>query len=276
VFESFQYKPFISLNSSFLQNQKPFLVFFCHTIFRFSEQRVFFSTLSNQTFDTYSFNSVISYFSIHHIICISYISGLFLGGIFFDLCGRARIFKIIEYLFIILRVPPSDWKKEVDKWTKRFIIAFVIRTIPFYTIDNLVFSSFGFFGRDTEIRRQVSRNAFRYSIDRGKVWSVLFEGRHILGEDSYGRSAPDIIRKPWHISRLAVEATRDLVDETYRTQVSSQRVDIIYLGTLERNIFEWLEIHNQDNSVNDSNKQKPVKEKVDDENINYGIQITYD
>merc|ERR1712224_762635 len=115
----------------------------------------------------------------------------------------------------------------MDLWTKRLRTGCLVRIIPFYRADNLTFSSLGFFGRDTELRRQVSRNAFSYSIDRDKPRiSSLFEGRNILGEDSYRRSAPDIIHEPWVLNRLAVEATRDLVDETYRTQFSSQRVDM--------------------------------------------------
>jgi hypothetical protein len=70
--------------------------------------------------------------------------------------------------------------------------------------------------------------------------SILSESRNVMGRDRYGRPSPDIIREPLYISRIAVEASRDLVDETYRTQQTNQRVDNIYLGSLERKIFEWL------------------------------------
>jgi hypothetical protein len=244
------------------------MIFFLHMIYRWSEQRVFFRTFGNQTLDTSNFNSVISYFSIQHIICLSYIAGLLLGGLFFDFLLAARLFKGIEYFFLNTGLPPSEWKQKIHTWTTRLIVACIIRRVPFYRADNLVFSSLGFFGRDTELRRQVSRNAFSYSIDRDKPSiSSLFEGRYILGEDSYGRSAPDIIHEPWFLNRLAVEATRDLVDETYRTQFSSQRVDIVYLGALERKISEWLGLLNQNNSTFFDDEQKPVKNKLDKKRV---------
>jgi hypothetical protein len=96
--------------------------------------------------------------------------------------------------------------------------------------------------------------------------SILFEGRNIIGEDCYGRPAPDIIREPVVISRLAVETKRDLVDETYRTQQTNQRVDIVYLGALERKIFDWLSIRNpKGSSLMDSHSRTatlPVKEPI--------------
>jgi hypothetical protein len=242
------------------------IIIILHRRYRFSDHRVFFSVIGNQTLDTYSFNSILSYFSITNSIYISYILGIFLGGLFFDLLIVSILFRRTEYSFVKLRVPPSDWKKKIDTWTKRIRVGCVIRTIPFYRTDSLIFSSVGFFGRDTELRRHVSRNIFSYPSDPGKPLSHFFEGRNILGEDNYGRSAPDIIREPpWLLSRLlTTELRHDLIDETYRTQIVSQRVDIVYLGTLERKISEWLEVRSE-KSRNESskliNKEKKKEEK---------------
>jgi len=153
----------------------------------------------------------------------------------------------VEWVLLTLGPPPIEYKILINKWTRRFIIAGAFRRIPFYSADYLVFSSFGFFGRDTELVRIVTRKVFNYPIVPGEPLSILFEGRNVIGEDSYGRPAPDIIRKPWQIGRMAIEASRDLVDETYRTQNVSQRVDNVYLGILERKIFEWLAVRSQDN-----------------------------
>jgi hypothetical protein len=254
------------------QEKKRITIFLSHFTYAWSEQRVFFSTFSNQTFDVHSINSVISYFSTQSYVFIAYILGLFLGGLFLDFCLTLITFKAIEYLFIRFGLPPSDWKRTINNWTKRFIIACLLRSVPFYSADNLIFSSLGFFGRDTELRRQVSRSAFSYSININGRISPIFDGRYILGEDSYGRSAPDIIHEPWMVSRLAVEASRDLVDETYRTRFSNQRVDMIYLGALERKIVDWLGIRDQEN-IEKKNIEKKDESVLVKEPVRKGLNI---
>jgi hypothetical protein len=255
--------------------KKIFIIFFLHGRYSWSDQRTFFNTIGNQTIDTYTFTSVISYFSIQNSIYFYYLSGLFLGGLLFDLLTIRRFFKRIEYFFVKLLVPPSDWKKKIDIWTKRLRTGCLVRIIPFYRAENLTFSSLGFFGRDTELRRQLSRNIFSYPLHKNENLSPLFEGRNILGGDSYGRSSPDILREPpWLLGRsLAAELTHDLIDETYRTRIASQRVDIVYLGTLERKISEWLELRNQksiiseDQSSTIQNKKKKREKKKEEEPI---------
>jgi hypothetical protein len=75
-----------------------------------------------------------------------------------------------------------------------------------------------------------------------------------MSEEKYGRSSPDIIREPVHISRLVTEFGRDLVDETYRTQHINQRViNINPVGVLERKIITVLQ--KKKNSIA-SNKNK--------------------
>jgi hypothetical protein len=245
-------------------NQSILFIFIRHIIYAISEYGTFFRVFRNQTLNTYDFTFVISYFSSNFKIIFIYVRGLFFGGLFFDLFFTARIFRIIENVLKKLYFSPSEWKRKINIWTKRIIVGYFIRRIPFYTIDSLIFSSFGFFGRDTELRRRVSRNAFSYSIDQGRQPSILFEGRYVIGEDSYGRPAPDIIHKPWHLSRLAIEASRDLVDETYRTQQTNQRVDRVYLGNLERKIFDWLDVRNSKNLTN-SDKVKTIKRNKNSE-----------
>ena len=88
----------------------------------------------------------------------------------------------------------------------------------------------------------------------GKPVSILIEGRNVIGEDSYGRPAPDIAHEPIQISRLAVEVISDLVDKIYRTQQIGQRVDVIYLGTIERKLSDWLSVRiRKKNFVNEKN-----------------------
>jgi hypothetical protein len=224
------------------------LIFFIHLAFSWIDQISLFNIFRNFTFNIQDFITAQSYFSFGPLVSFSYRVGLFLGGLFFDLCFIIIALRIREYFRRNLRIPKSNWKKIVNTWAGRFIIALSFRRIPFYGADYLSFSIFGFFGRDIELRQRVTRNVFSYPIIPGRPLSILFEGRNVIGEDSYGRPAPDILREPWQISRLALEVRQDLVEETYRTQQTNQRVDNIYLGVLEKKIFEWLALRTPESS----------------------------
>ena len=219
-----------------------FFVIFTHFLYSYVESGTFFGTFINQTCNIREFFGNLLLFS--YFSKIRYGIGLFWGGLFFDFFFRIIAFVSFEMIFSKLRHPPTEWKQTFHKLTSCFILSFSFRRIPYYSSDYLLFSSMGFFGRDTELSRRVSQNAFSYSIRPGIPLSILFEGRNIIGEDCYGRSSPDILHEPLVMSRLAIEPKRDVVDETYRTQQTNQRVDSIYLGTLERKIFEWLSVRN--------------------------------
>jgi hypothetical protein len=249
----------VAVKHSF-RSRYPFFIIFVHFCYAWTELGTFFGTLTNQTFNV--FNDL-SQFSYGSITSFSYRRGLFLGGLFFDFFFRATVLIGLERVLLKFRYPPIKWKQEIHRLTRYFIVSLSFRRIPYYGSDYLSFSSLGFFGRDTELRRIVSRSAFDYSIVQGRVLSILFEGRNVIGEDGYGRPSPDILHRPWQISRLAIEVKRDLVDETYRTQQTNQRVDSVYLGTLERKIFEWLTVRNpknptSDQVVNDQNKKAAI------------------
>jgi hypothetical protein len=188
--------------------------------------------------------------------------GLFLGGLFFDLCFITRVLRVREYFRLRFQDQRSKWKKKINTWISRIIIALSIRRVPFYSADYLAFSVLGFFGRDIELRQRVTRNVFSYPIIPGKRISNLYEGRNVIGEDSYGRPSPDILREPWQIGRLAIEASRDLVEETYRTQFVNQRVDIVYLGVLEQKIFEWLAFRNPERVPFSRKKESSNREQI--------------
>jgi hypothetical protein len=197
-----------------------------------------------RTLEKLIFSTSVSYFSFGFVNSSRYLLGIFFGGLFYDFCFRVRTLRITENLLLRLRCHPSEWKKHLHKWTRRLLLTLSLRTIPIFGINHLAFRGLGFSARDTELRRSITRNVFSYPIAPGIPLSILFEGRNIMGEDRYGQPAPDIIREPRLISRLAIETRRDLVDETYRTQQTNQRVDNVYLGTLERKIFEWLAVRN--------------------------------
>jgi hypothetical protein len=234
------------INSAF-QNRYLFFVRFVHFYYSWIELGTFFRTLANQTFNIQKFSD--NFLHLSYSSKIRYRRGLFLGGLFFDFLFRIIALVRLEKIFSRFRYPPTEWKLRFHKLTGYLIISFSFRRVPYYSADYLLFNSIGFFGRDTELRRRVSQSAFSYTIRPGMPLSILFEGRNVIGEDSYGRSTFDMIRKPLVISRLAVEAKRDLVDETYRTQQTNQRVDSVYLGTLERKIFDWLSIRNPKGST---------------------------
>jgi len=248
----------IVVNSAF-QSRYLFFVIFVHFLYSWTELGTFFGTFVNQTFNIQRFSGNLLYSSYSYKV--RYRRGLFLGGLFFDFLFRIIVLIRIETVFSRFRYPPTEWKQSLHKLTSYLIISFFFRRIPYYSSDYLLFSSIGFFGRDTELRRAVSRSAFSYP-----PLSILFEGRNVIGEDCYSRPAPDIIREPVVISRLAVETKRDLVDETYRTQQTNQRVDIVYLGALERKIFDWLSIRNPKGSTLIDSQSKtatlPVKEPI--------------
>jgi hypothetical protein len=224
------------------RSRYPFFIVFVHFFYSWTELGTFFGTFVNQTCTIREFPGDPLHFS--YISEIGYRIGLFLGGLFFDFCFRIVTLIRFERLFLKLHYPPTEWKRIIHKLTSYFMISFSFRRIPYYSADYLLFSSIGFFGRDSELSQRVSKRAFSYPIRPGRPLSILFEGRNVIGEDCYGRPSPDIIHKPLVISRLAIEAKRDLVDETYRTQQTNQRVDSVYLGNIERKIFEWLSIRN--------------------------------
>ena len=80
-----------------------------------------------------------------------------------------------------------------------------------------------------------------------------------MSEEKYGRSSPDIIREPVHISRLVSEFDRDLVDEAYRTQHINQRVvNINPIGVLEQKITTVLQ-EKKNFIVSNKNKIQNIK-----------------
>jgi hypothetical protein len=222
------------------QRQNLVFIFLVHLRYAWTEQRTFFSAFKRKTLDVNVFAGAFFYSSQSHIASFSYGRGLLLGGLFFDCCFRARFLRRIEGLFSTFRCHPLERRQRVQKWTRRFILSCLFRRASFYTADHLVFSPLGFSERDSELSRRVTRNAFSYPMTPGKPVSILIEGRNVIGEDSYGRPAPDIVHEPVQISRLAVEVTNDLVDGIYRTQQIGQRVDVVYLGAIERKLSDWL------------------------------------
>jgi hypothetical protein len=232
----------------FFQYRYLFYVRFGHRSYAWIELGTLFRTFSGQAFDIQEFSNSFLNLLFNPKLFVSYGVGFFFGGLFFDFLFRIRAFISLKRFFLRFHCPPIEWKQKFHQITRYFIVAFSFIGIPYYSADYLFFSSLGLFGRDTEIGQRVTRNAFNYPITPGKPLSFLFEGRNIMGEDSYGRPSPDIIRSK-EIGRLAIEASRDLVDETYRTQQTNQRVDSVYLGALERKIFEWLSIRNPKNST---------------------------
>lgn len=153
-----------------------------------------------------------------------------------------RTLGIIEKLLFIRRHPRTEWPQKIHTWTNQIAIAFVFRSTLVYSVDNMICSSLGFFGRDSEIRNRVTKLAFTCQIRPDIPISILFEGRNVFEVDNYRRSAPDVRREPWLLGNLPIESRCDFVDETYRTHQTNQRVDNIYLGALERKIVEWLAI----------------------------------
>nr|BBI28656.1 hypothetical chloroplast RF1 [Dinophyceae sp. MRD-151] len=245
---------------AFSQNNNIVSIFLVHLIFSWTDQVNLFRAFRNFTFSVQDFVITQSYFSFGYLVSFSYRIGLFLGGLFFDLCFMRVAIVIREYFRLQFNDSRTKWKKKISVWASRIIIAFSIRRIPFYSADYLTFSIFGFFGRDIELRQRVTRNVFSYPI-KLPFLSPLFEGRYVIGEDSYGRPAPDILREPWEIGRLAIEASRDLVEETYRTQHINRRVDSVYLGVLEQKIFEWLAFRNPENSIPSRKNETLDREK---------------
>jgi hypothetical protein len=264
--------------SFFSRSKNLLFIFVWHWFYALIGQRKLFGTFRNQALGPQSFIGQLSYFLREPKHLSNYAIGLFLGGLFFDLCYIIVVLKVTERLLLNLQYAPLDWNQAIHKWTRRFIISISFRTLPFYSSDYLAFSSFGFFGRDTELRRRVTRNTFSCSTKPGIPISILFEGRNVLSEDDCNRAAPDILREPWSIGLLAVETRRDFVDETHRTQQTNQRVDSVYLGFLERKIFEWLamrrdkgpESQDKTNSSDNNKKQKSRNKKNGKESHNTG------
>ena len=228
----------------FTQNRRLIYIFFFHFLCAWDEERMIFGMFKNQTFVNIFFSISISYFSLSLVISLNYLLGTFFGSLFYDFCFRMRFLRITENLILRLRHSPFKWKEKLHKWTSKLLITLSFRIVPFYGANYLAFNGLGFSDRDTELRRNITRNIFSYSIVPGRPLSILFERRNVIGEDSYGQSTPDTLREPWQINRLSVETRRDLVDETYRTQQTNQRVDNVYLGIFERKIFEWLTVRN--------------------------------
>merc|ERR1712216_378171 len=231
-------------SENFMKNRNLIYIFLFHFFYAWSEERTIFGILKNQAFDNTFFSTSVSHFSFGLVTSLSYLFGIFFGSLFYDFCFRIRFLRVTENLVLRLRYPPSKWKESFHKWTSKLLITLSLRVVPLYGVNHLVFGGLGLSARDTELRRNVTRNVFSYPIVPGRPLSILFEGRNVMGEDSHGQSAPDVLREPWQISRLSVETRRDLVDETYRTQQINQRVDNVYLGTLERKILEWLTVRN--------------------------------
>jgi hypothetical protein len=137
------YKSESNIFKKLREYQNLFYIFFLHLAYSWTEQITFFGTFRNQSFDAQIFSA--SCYSIERSISFSYLFGLFLGGLFYDLCFRIRILRRIEKVLLFWKCPPFEWKQIIHKWTIRFIIRFSFRSIPFYTADYLVFSGFGFF-----------------------------------------------------------------------------------------------------------------------------------
>jgi hypothetical protein len=225
-----------------------FSTFFLHFIYAWTEKSVFFGTLVNQTLDI---TSPVYYYTRDIATSLNYTGGILFGGLFFDFFFRRVALKIIEFFLLRFRCPSSEWKHIVHTGTRRFIVALSLRRVPLYSSDYLLLSSFGFFGRDTELRRCLTRTTF--SLPRNATPPIMFEGRNVIGGDRYNRPTDDVLRDP-RIGRLAVEARHDLVDETYRTQQINQRVDNVYLGAIERKIFDWLAVRAPKNLASSNKK----------------------
>jgi len=167
--------------------------------------------------------------------------GLLCGGLRRDAFLLAGGLALVERRLFWFRCPPEAWRRTVDQWSTRRVVALARATLPFYTADYLFLGPLGFNGRDTDLSRALSRRAFSVPLPRpNEPVSIQFEGRNVLTTDSFGRTAPDVVRDPWHRAQLAVESVRDGIDETYTTRTSNQRVDAVYLGSLERAVFDWL------------------------------------
>jgi hypothetical protein len=262
-FKKVKYKRII-FNSD---NYRVLFVFFIHIIYAWCEKGILFSVFGGQILDASGFSSALSYFSIDQKIYLAYVIGLFWGGLFFDFVFRARILSIIETILIKFYFSPADWKGTIHKWTVQIILAYSVRRIPFYRGDTLISSSFGFYGRDTDLRRRISRIAFGPTRETPGIAG----GKAIIGEDRYRRSAPDITRVPWFIHNVAVEATHDLVDEIYRTKDRHRSMDDTHVGILEGKVIEWIGMRRQKIS-----SPEPVFVKDRLESFNKSLQFGED
>lgn len=214
---------------------------FLHFAYAWVEQGVLLGTLGGQTLDLAAQSARIYVGPGSFLLHLSYGRGLLLGGLLMDALLLSGALFGTERLLFLLRCPPEAWRRTVDQWSNRLRVGLAIATIPFYTADYLRRGPLGFSSRDTDLSRRLSRLAFSVPMPRpNEPVSVQFEGRNVLTPDSYGRTAPDVVRDPWHRAQLSVEAVRDGIEETYATRTSNQRVDAVYLGSLERAVFEWL------------------------------------
>ncbi len=212
-----------------------------HFAYAFVEQGVLFASLGSQTLDTAAYAARLAVGPGARRSTFAYGLGLFSGGLRVDALFLSGSRFLLERIFLRLKKPPEFWRGAVEKGTSRLIVALALAALPFYSADYLSRNLFGFSSRDSELSKLLSR--FAFSIKRpapGEPVSVQFEGRNILSPESYGRTAPDVIRDPWHRSTLSIEAQREGIEETYATRSSNQKVDAVYLGSLERTVFEWL------------------------------------
>lgn len=212
-----------------------------HFAYAWVEQGVLRGNLSSQTLDARSFSARLYVGPGAWLSSRSYGAGLLVGGLVRDALFLSLGLAARERVLFRLRYPPERWRGTVDRWSTRLIAGLALATLPFYAADYLARGPLGFVSRDTDVSRALSRLAFSVPRPRpNEPVSIQFEGRTVLNTDPYGRSSPDVVRDPWHRAQLSVEATRDGIEETYATRTSNQRVDAVYLGSLERAVFEWL------------------------------------
>lgn len=212
-----------------------------HFAYAWTEQGVLRGSLGSQTLDATAQAARLyvgpGAFGSH----LRYGAGLLVGGLLRDAILLSGSLFARERILFLLRCPPEAWRRTVDQWSLRLVVGLALASIPFYAADYRVMGPLGFNSRDVDVSRLLSRRAFSVPRPRpNEPVSLQFEGRNILTAEPFGRTGPDVVRDPWHRAQLSAESIRDGIEETYATRSSNQRVDAVYLGSLERAVFEWL------------------------------------
>lgn len=226
-----------------------------HFAYAWTEQGILLGSLGGQTLDATAHAARLYVGPGALGSHMSYGAGLLLGGLLRDALLLSGSLFAIERILFLLRCPPEAWRRTVDQWSLRLVVGLAIASLPFYAADYRFSGPLGFQSRDLDRNRLLSRFAFSVPRPRpNEPVSVQFEGRNVMGTEPYGRTAPDRVRDPWHMAVLATESVRDGIEETYATRTSNQRVDAVYLGSLERAVFEWLNRRSTGTAINRSNR----------------------
>ncbi len=141
------------------QNKNAILkIFFLNFLLISTEQSCIYQYLGNITvsaessiFESSSTETYFNFFSTH----IVYLSGLFIGSIFFNIIFGFVLKKFSEFLQIKLSILRSTWIIRLNVTLLTLTLAFTFSSIPFYGIDYLLTQPLGFISQDKAFKNTI-------------------------------------------------------------------------------------------------------------------------